>query len=63
LDIINTLLLKDYQRLIEPFVGGGAVSLSFQPKELIINDANEELIVAYQIIKKQPKELLGLLRK
>ncbi|CAG8470544.1 17633_t:CDS:2 [Gigaspora margarita] len=32
------------------------------PNKLIINDINSELITTYQIIKKQPKELLKLLK-
>ena len=36
---------------IEPFLGGGAVFFSLQPKKAIINDLNEDLINAYKIIK------------
>lgn len=49
--------------LIEPFVGGGAVSfwaLSHLShlKKLIINDYNSDLINVYQIIKCNPNELI-----
>lgn len=49
--------------LIEPFVGGGAVSLwalSQLPylKKLIINDYNTDLINVYQVIKNNPNELI-----
>ena len=50
-----------YNTFIEPFVGGGAVFLSFQPNRLIINDINQELITTYQTIKENPQELIKLL--
>jgi len=42
-------------------VGGGAVFLSLQPQQLIINDINNELITTYQVIKENPQELIKLL--
>lgn len=49
--------------LIEPFVGGGALSLwalSELPhlKKLIINDYNADLINVYQVIKNHPDDLI-----
>ena len=38
LEIISLLIPNDYNNLLEPFVGGGAVFLSIQPNNLIIND-------------------------
>jgi len=61
LEIINWLIPNDYNRLIEPFVGGGAVFLNVKAKQLIINDINQELTTAYQIIKEIPQELIKLL--
>lgn len=43
---------------VEPFVGGAAVLLSKQPEKARINDANEELINVYRVIKSSPDELL-----
>jgi len=54
---------NNYNRLIEPFVGGGAVFLNLQPQQLIINDINKELITTYQIIKEKPNELIKLLNE
>lgn len=46
---------------IEPFLGGGAVLFSYQPKRAIINDYNFELMNVYSIIKKHPEELIQIL--
>jgi DNA adenine methylase len=54
---------SSYEKFVEPFVGGGAAFLNLQPSKLVINDINQELIITYQIIKKQPKELLKLLKE
>jgi len=54
-------LPSQYNAFIEPFVGGGAVFLSLQPQQLIINDINSELIITYQVIKENPQELIKLL--
>ncbi|MCE8163484.1 MAG: Dam family site-specific DNA-(adenine-N6)-methyltransferase [Candidatus Moeniiplasma glomeromycotorum] len=61
LEIINLLIPKNYNCLIEPFVGGGAVFLSLQSNQLIINDINQELITTYQIIKENLPQLIKLL--
>jgi len=63
LEIINLLLPADYNQLIEPFVGGGAVFLNIQPNKLIINDLNQELMTAYRVIKDTPKPLINLLQE
>ena len=43
---------------IEPFLGGGAVFFSLQPKKAIINDLNEDLINAYRVIQSDKYEAL-----
>jgi len=40
------------RRLVEPFVGGAAVSLGLRPKEALLNDVNKHLINLYLWIKK-----------
>ena len=47
----------------EPFIGGGALFFDLQPKYAIINDSNEELINVYNVIKKNPNELIEDLKK
>lgn len=50
------------EKYCEPFVGGGAVLFDilqkFQPKEVLINDINKELINTYYQVKNQCEELI-----
>lgn len=62
-EIRNIINLVDYERYFEPFVGGGAVFLSLQPKKAFISDYNQELIIAYNEIKKDPKRLYNSLKQ
>lgn len=61
LDEILPLIPNKISTYVEPFVGGGAVIFSLQPKKAIVNDSNEELINVYQVIKERPDELIELL--
>ncbi|MBF0607410.1 MAG: DNA adenine methylase [Magnetococcales bacterium] len=42
---------EQYERYIDPFVGGGALFFELQPNRAIIADANEHLIETYQAIR------------
>lgn len=50
---------QQVNKYCEPFVGGGAVLFDilqkFQPKEVLINDINKELINTYLQVKNQCK--------
>lgn len=52
-------------KYVEPFVGGGAVLFdilnTFKLDEVYISDTNKELINAYKVIKKCPKDLIIVL--
>lgn len=41
----------DYNRYIEPFLGGGAVFFFLEPKEAVINDINGRLMTFYQQVR------------
>lgn len=56
-EILN-LIPKNISVYYEPFVGGGAVLFSLQPKRAVINDANSELINVYNVIKNNVEELI-----
>lgn len=55
------------EKYCEPFVGGGAVLFdiihTFHPKEVLINDINEELINTYIQIKTACENVITLLSK
>ncbi|WP_430014155.1 DNA adenine methylase [Microcystis ichthyoblabe FBCC-A1114] len=69
LSLINSQISQNCQfNYIEPFVGGGAVLFSvlnnFSPvQKVIINDINPDLIMAYNVIKNNVKELIVKLKK
>lgn len=39
------------ERFIEPFLGSGAVYFYIQPRRAVLSDVNQELILAYQVIR------------
>jgi len=47
----------------EPFIGGGALFFSLQPKNAIINDYNTELINVYRVVRDNIDELICDLKK
>ena len=60
---IIPLVPSSFNTYFEPFVGAGAVLLELQPQRAIVNDANTELIIVYEVIKDNPDELIALLRE
>lgn len=58
---ILPLIPNDISTYYEPFVGGGAVLFSLQPKKAHINDYNIELINVYKIIMNNPNDLIKIL--
>jgi len=55
------------KKYVEPFLGGGAVFFEIAQKYAIesayLSDLNEELILAYEVIQKDPEKLLEVLFK
>ena len=56
-------LIPQCSTYVEPFVGGGAVLLSLQPKKAVINDYNAELINVYVCVRDHLEELLEMLER
>lgn len=54
--------INDYY---EPFVGGGALFYQIFDKARYsyLSDSNEDLVIAYQVIKNNPKQLIDLLKQ
>lgn len=63
LDDILPLIPQCCSTYVEPFVGGGAVLLSLQPKKAVINDYNAELINVYVCVRDHLEELLEMLER
>lgn len=59
LPTLHEYMPAHYDTYHEPFLGAAAVLFELQPRTAVINDANEELINCYQVIKEQPEELIA----
>jgi DNA adenine methylase len=57
---IRKYIPREFGTYFEPFVGAGAVLFDLQPPQAVINDANEELINCYRVIKSNPEGLIRL---
>ncbi len=53
---------EQYNKYIEPFVGGGAVFFYLLPENAILMDNNEELINCYKVIQNNVDELICALK-
>jgi DNA adenine methylase len=53
----------EYQRYIEPFLGGGAVFLSLGLQKAILADYNDDLINCYRVVRDDVETLIALLSK
>jgi DNA adenine methylase len=58
---INVRIPNHFETYFEPFLGGGALLFSLLPVNAVINDSNEDVINAYEQIKKNFKELIAVL--
>ncbi|MBT7073830.1 MAG: Dam family site-specific DNA-(adenine-N6)-methyltransferase [Anaerolineae bacterium] len=67
LHLPDELLQGKIKRYIEPFLGGGAVFLdliqSHSIEEVYLFDINQELILAYKTIQREPTQLINFLTK
>lgn len=63
LPIILKNLPKNFNRYVEPFVGGGAVYLNINCENSVINDKSDELMLLYKMIKKHDKGFIDSLNQ
>lgn len=56
-------LPPDFDRYIEPFVGGGSVFTSLSANQYMVNDLSSELICLYKCLAKQDKAFLSYVRE
>jgi DNA adenine methylase len=64
---LEPLLPKKIDRYFEPFLGSGAVFFfivqKYEPKEVLLSDTNEYLIITYQVIKEDVTALIKRLKQ
>jgi DNA adenine methylase len=53
---------NNFNKYIEPFIGGGAMFFSLNPNKSIIADSNEELIITYRQVKDDVEEIIQHLK-
>lgn len=56
---IQSLAPGDARRLVEPFVGSGAVALNSSYRQILIADANRDLIDLYRELKRDGEEFIA----
>ncbi|GEN99038.1 site-specific DNA-methyltransferase (adenine-specific) [Novosphingobium sediminis] len=54
--------LPKFERLIEPFLGGGAAFFAIEPKKAVLSDVNPELINLYRWIRDEPEKFCAELK-
>ncbi|MCF8464450.1 MAG: Dam family site-specific DNA-(adenine-N6)-methyltransferase, partial [Flavobacteriales bacterium] len=59
---LNKYVPSNYNKYIEPFIGGGAMFFSLNPRESIIADSNEELVLTYRQVKKEVNRVIEHLK-
>lgn len=58
---LNARAPKNFNKYIEPFIGGGALFFNLKPQNAIIADLNPELVNLYKCIANNPNEVLEYL--
>ncbi len=62
IESITPLLPKRISSYCEPFLGGGAVFFSLQPKKAVVNDLNQDLMLVYETIRDDVDALIASLQ-
>lgn len=60
---LHRLLPRAWGGYFEPFLGSGALYFSMPQSGAHLNDANEELICCYEVVRDQPEKLISRLRQ
>ena len=58
LDEINEFMPKEFNRYVEPFLGGAAVLFYIAPDKALVNDLNSELINMYKTVRNNSNSLM-----
>lgn len=60
---LSKLIPIQYNKYIEPFIGGGAFFFFLNPEKSIISDSNSELIITYKAVRDNVEAVIKLLSK
>lgn len=60
---LSKYIPTDFNKYIEPFIGGGAFFFYLNPQTAIISDSNEELITAYAAVRDNVEEIIKILEE
>lgn len=60
---LTSRIPSNFSRYFEPFMGGGALFFHYSPEHSTLIDINEELTLAYRVIKYQTEELIADLKR
>lgn len=63
LEQMQRLLPQNYNRYLEPMVGGGALFFHLRPACALLADLNDELINVYRVVRDNVEELIVDLRR
>ncbi len=58
---LSKYIPTNFNKYIEPFVGGGAFFFYLNPEKAIISDSNEELIKTYKAVRDNVEEIIEIL--
>lgn len=63
LERLKAKMPDSYGRYFEPFIGGGALLLSLQPNDAVINDVNSQLLNVYRQLKADAEAVIKILKE
>jgi DNA adenine methylase len=61
LSTLTEFVPANFNRYVEPFLGGGAFFFHLNPSKAFLSDANPELIHCFQIVQQRPLDLIDAL--
>lgn len=63
LHVLLDRLPQEYTNYYEPFIGGGSLFFSLQPRNAYLSDINLNLIITYRVVRDHVEELIQLLKE
>ncbi|EST54035.1 DNA adenine methylase [Brevibacillus panacihumi W25] len=58
---IEKYIPSNYNKYIEPFVGGGAIFFGLSPEKAVLSDTNPDLINLYEVVRDNVSNLIDIL--